>query len=119
LLKIGQTDHGAGVAAVALGATVIEKHFTLSRADGGVTAPTASRTPCSRTSSNNSAPAAASQPTAPPPRATPCSTTPASSPACYPTSATPPRPSKASTCPAATSRFVRPKCFPMSRRTRC
>ncbi len=37
--EIGLSDHtmgvGAAVAAVALGATVIEKHFTLSRADGG------------------------------------------------------------------------------------
>lgn len=37
---IGLSDHtmgiGAAVAAVALGASVIEKHFTLSRADGGV-----------------------------------------------------------------------------------
>ncbi len=40
--QIGISDHtqgtGASIAAVALGATVIEKHFTVSRAEGGVDA---------------------------------------------------------------------------------
>ena len=38
--EVGLSDHtmgiGAAVAAIALGASVVEKHFTLARADGGV-----------------------------------------------------------------------------------
>ena len=37
-LSVHTHEVGAGVAAVALGATVIEKHFTLDRAQGGVDA---------------------------------------------------------------------------------
>ena len=39
-IEVGLSDHtmgiGAAVAAIALGASVVEKHFTLARADGGV-----------------------------------------------------------------------------------
>ena len=39
-VQVGLSDHtmgvGAAVASIALGATVVEKHFTLSRSDGGV-----------------------------------------------------------------------------------